>query len=222
MDLTAADTALVVTDPQNDVLRAGNPVWPLVGPALAAHRTVENLHRLFSAAGEHGFGVHVSPHYNFATDLGWRFGGPIERTMHEAGMFARPGALTLDGFPGSGADWLPELAPFIEDGRTVVTSPHKVFGPQTNDLVLQLRKRGVTRVVLAGMLANLCVESHLRDLLENGFRCAVVSDAVAAPQHPEFGDGNTAAAINHRFLTDDVLTTDQVVEQFTRSPRSTP
>ena len=48
--------------------------------------------------------------------------------------------------------------PFIEDGKTVVVSPHKVLGPQTNDLVLQLRKRRVNKIILAGMLANLCAE----------------------------------------------------------------
>lgn len=34
----------------------------------------------------------------------------------------------------------------------------------------------------AGMSANLCVESHLRDLVESGFEVAVVSDAMAAAQ----------------------------------------
>ena len=44
-----------------------------------------------------------------------------------------------------GADWLDLYKPYINDGKTVVTSPHKVFGPQTNDLVLQLRKAGSRR-----------------------------------------------------------------------------
>ena len=70
------------------------------------------------------------------------------------------------GFDGSGADWLPRYKPYIEDGKTVVVSPHKVWGPQTNDLVFQLRKNGIQKVILCGMLANLCVESHLRELIE--------------------------------------------------------
>ncbi len=35
---------------------------------------------------------------------------------------------------------------------------HKVYGPEQNDLVLQLRKRGINKIILAGMSANLCVE----------------------------------------------------------------
>ena len=90
-------------------------------------------------------------------------------------------------------------------------SPHRVFGPQTNDLVLQLRKRRIARVILGGMLANMCVESHLRELLEQGFEVAVARDATAAPRHPEWGYGYTAALINFQFLAHAVLSTDEVV-----------
>jgi nicotinamidase-related amidase len=90
-------------------------------------------------------------------------------------------------------------------------SAHRVWGPQTNDLVLQLRKRGISKVLLGGMLANMCVESHLRDLLEQGFEFLVARDAAAGPRHPEWGDGYTAALINYRFLAHAVLYTDNVV-----------
>ena len=90
-----------------------------------------------------------------------------------------------------------------------------MWGPQTNDLVLQLRKRHINKVILAGMLANLCVESHLRELLEQGFEVAVVKDATAAPRHPELGDGYKAAVINYGFLANAVLTTDDAVKAMT-------
>jgi hypothetical protein len=47
-------------------------------------------------------------------------------------------------------------------------------GPETNDLVLQLHKRKICKIILGGMLANMCVESHLRELLEQGFEVAAV------------------------------------------------
>ncbi len=84
----------------------------------------------------------------------------------------------------------------FQDGQTIVSSPHKVYGPENNDLVLQLRKRGIDKVILAGMSANLCVESHMRELLEQGFEVAVVADAQV-----EEGDGYAAAMVNYRFLT---------------------
>ena len=66
-------------------------------------------------------------------------------------------------------------------------------------------------MILGGMLANMCVESHLRDLLEQGFEVLVARDATAGPRHPEWGYGYTAALINFRFLAHAVRYTDDVV-----------
>ncbi|MFQ5982296.1 MAG: isochorismatase family protein, partial [Woeseiaceae bacterium] len=146
------------------------------------------------------------------TDHAWKFGGTDEKMMHEINMFDRNGALTLEGFSGSGADWLERFKPYIEDGETVVASPHKVYGPENNDLVLQLRKRGIDKIVLGGMSANLCVEAHLRELLEQGFEVAVVKDATAGARHPELGDGYEAALVNYGYLANAVLTTDEALD----------
>ncbi len=130
--------------------------------------------------------------------------------MHSIHMFDRKGPLNMEGFEGSGADWLDSYKKYINDGKTVVVSPHKVYGPETIDLVLQLRKRGIDKVILGGMSANLCVESHLRELLEQGFEVAVVKDATAAAKVPE-GDGYQSAVINFRFIANTVLTTEEAV-----------
>jgi nicotinamidase-related amidase len=211
MDINKNDTAVVFIDPQNEVLSDKGRAWGAVGDSVKENKTVENMERIFKAAKENGFEVFISPHYVFPTDSGWKFNGPLETDEFENKMFARSGRLSLDGFSGSGADWLERFKPYIEDAKTVVVSPHRVFGPQTNDLVLQLRKRGISKVILGGMLANMCVESHLRDLLEQGFEVAVAKDATAASRHPEWGYGYTAALINFAFLAHAVLTTDDVV-----------
>jgi nicotinamidase-related amidase len=212
MNIDKSDTALVVIDPQNDVLSEKGVSWGLVGASVKENNTVENIGRLFKAAKEQGFGVFISPHYLYPHDQAWQFGGLVEKMMLESKEFFRPDPLGRDGFVGSGADWLDRYKPFIEDGQTVVVSPHKMWGPQTNDLVFQLRKRRIGKILLAGMLANLCVESHLRELLEQGFEVAVVKDATAAPRHPEIGDGYKAAVINYGFLANAVLTTDDAVK----------
>jgi nicotinamidase-related amidase len=67
-------------------------------------------------------------------------------------------------------------------------------------------------VILAGMLANLCVESHLRELVEQGFEVVVVKDATAGPHHPEIGDGYRAALVNYGFIANAVLTADDAVK----------
>ena len=211
MKIDARDTAVVITDPQNDFLSPDGATWGLVGDSVTENRTVEHIDELVAAAKSAGVGVFISPHYYYPTDSGWQFGGTIENVMHEIDMFARRDALSLEGFDGSGADWLERFKPWLRDGDTVVTSPHKVYGPATNDLSLQLRKRGIDRIILAGMSANLCVEAHLRQLLEDGFEVVVVKDATAGARHPELGDGYESAVRNFGYLASGVLTTDEVV-----------
>ncbi len=208
-----ATTALVITDPQNDFLSPQGVTWGVVGKSVEENHTVEHLDQLFKTAKETGFQVFVSPHYYYPTDHHWHFEGKLEALMHQIHMFDRKDALSLDGFEGSGADWLERYKPYIQDGKTVVTSPHKIYGPETNDLVLQLRKRKIDTVILGGMSANLCTESHMRELLEQGFEVVVVKDATAAAVTPELGDGYKAALINFGFMANEVITTQSAVQR---------
>jgi nicotinamidase-related amidase len=210
MQVEANNTALVVTDPQNDFLSPQGVTWGVVGESVQENNTVNNIEALFRAAKENNLPIFISPHYYYPTDHGWKFEGALEKLMHSIKMFDRKGPLNLEGFKGSGPDWLERYKPYIEDENTIVVSPHKVYGPETNDLVLQLRKRGIDRVILAGMSANLCVESHLRELLEQGFEVAVVKDATAAAKVPE-GNGYDAAITNYRFLANTVWSTEEAV-----------
>lgn len=206
MQIDPSDTALVVTDPQNDFLSPNGVTWGVVGKSVTENNTVENIETLFKSAKNNGIPVFISPHYYYPHDHGWKFEGALEVLMHKIGMFDRKDSLSIEGFEGSGADWLQQYKPYIQDGKTVVTSPHKVYGPETNDLVLQLRKRGIDKVILAGMSANLCTESHMRELIEQGFEVAVVKDATAAAQVEE-GDGYAAAITNFRYIANAVWTT---------------
>ena len=208
MQLEEGRTALLVTDPQNDFLSPRGVAWGVVGKSVTANHTVENIEVLLKTAKANGIPVFISPHYYYPHDHGWKFEGALEKLMHNIGMFDRRDALSVDGFEGSGADWLARYKPYIEDGKTVVSSPHKVYGPETNDLVLQLRKRGIDKVILAGMSANLCTESHMRELIEQGFEVAVVKDATAAAQVEE-GDGYAAALVNFRYIANTVWTTEE-------------
>ena len=79
--------------------------------------------------------------------------------------------------------------------------------------------RKINEIILGGIFANMCVKSHLRELLEQGFEVAVVKDATAAPKHPEWGYGYTAALINYAFLAHAVLTTDEAVKAIERGQR---
>ena len=157
--------------------------------SVERNHTVENIERLLQAAKRASMAVAISP-------LMDRVGLPI----------------ALDAPEQHGADFLPAFKPYFVDGRTLVASAHKAYGPERDDLAKRLRGAGVSQVVLAGMSANLCVEPHLRALLESGFEVAVVEDATAAAALDE-GDGYQAALVNFRHIADALWSTDEALRQ---------
>jgi nicotinamidase-related amidase len=216
MRLDLRRTALVVIDPQIDFMSPKGAAWSIVGESVTEQRLVPNLIRLFEASKRAEIPVVISPHYYYPHDHTWKFGGPLEILQHNLRMFDRRGPLTLDGFVGSGAEFMPEFKKYLDDGKTIICSPHKLYSPEANDAVLQLRKQRVDQIILAGMAANLCVESHLRHFLERGFEVAVVRDAIAAAKVPE-GDGYLAALINCRFIANGLWTTDETVKRLAQA-----
>ncbi len=210
--------AIVLTDPQVDFFSPKGVAWSVVGESVKENKTVEHVGELFRVAQETGTLVFISPHYYYPQDHKWKFGGTFEKVMHDIHFVDRPSALSLDGFDGSGADWFAEFKPFIAGNNVVVCSPHKMYGPETNDLVLQLRKQGIDQIVLGGMSANLCTESHLRYLSEEGFQVVVVADASAAAKLPGF-DGYQAALVNFHMIASDVWNTAQAVQAIRAAQR---
>jgi nicotinamidase-related amidase len=86
-------------------------------------------------------------------------------------------------------------------------------------MILQLRRYGIQKIVLAGPVGNLCVEAHMRDFIENGFEVAMVRDATAGTSNEE-GDGYQAALINWRFMAHALWTTVEAVRLIEASVNS--
>ncbi len=191
-------TALVIVDPQIDFLSPESVVWDLVGEQVEKNKVVEHLVALKQAAERAGIPVVYSPHFFSDAEYGsWRHLNMIDKVMFQRRMF---------DVSAKGARFLPELAPTRE---TVVLSPHKALsGFWANDIQLQLRQRDVQTIILAGMSANLCIESHLRDAAENGFEVIVVKDATAGAG----AEATQAAYVNYGFIANEVVTTDEVLD----------
>ena len=206
-------TAIVITDPQNDFLSPDGVTWGVVGESVIKNNTVENLETLFKLAKANGIQVFISPHYYYKHDHTWEFEGALEALMHHLNMFDRGDQLSTDGFEGSGADFLERYKKYIDQDFVTVVGPHKVYGPEQNDLSLQMRKQKIDKVILAGMSGNLCVESHMRELIEDGFEVSVVGDATASAILPGY-DGNAAAQTNFRFIASHVYTTEELKKEF--------
>jgi biuret amidohydrolase len=211
MKLDLRVTALVFTDLHNDFLAPNGKAYGLIRDSLARNNTVENIERLLQAARTVGMKVFVSPHYYYPHDHEWvQPVTPLEDLAHRINLVSRKGPLSLEGFEGSGADFPERYKPYLRDKNAIVVSPHKAYGTSTNDLILQLRRYRIEKIVLAGPVGNLCVEAHLRDFIEQGFEVAMVRDATAGTSNEE-GDGYQAALVNWRFMAHALWTTAEVV-----------
>ena len=199
VEIDLATTGLFVTDPQNDFLSEKSPAWGLVGSTVTKHKVVEKEKRLKALAMKIGIPVFYSTHMYTPQDFkNWKSLNGIDKIMFDIKMFAQ----------GTwGHDYHPELKP---DSNTVVMNPHKGLSNfWTGDAAIQLRQYGIETIILYGMSANLCIESHARDAIENGFDVIIVADATAAA-----GDAAYEAALtNFEFLAHEVVTTEQIIKR---------
>ena len=182
-----------------DAYSEGGAGWPLVGEGVVAGKVVERLVQLRDTAKTVGIPVFYSTHMYTKKDYdNWTSLNGIDKIMFENNFFIQ------DTW---GHDFHPDLKP---DDNTVVLNPHKGLSNfWTGDAALQLRQYGVTTLIMTGMAANMCVESHARDAIENGFDVIIVADATAAAG----ADALKAAHINYEFLAHEVVTTDEIIKR---------
>lgn len=199
LEIDPAKTGVLIVDPQNDFLSEGGAVWDLVGEGVNETKVLEHLVDLRKAAKASGIPVFYSPHYYTDEEYErWQHLNPIDELMFDRKMF-REGTW--------GAEFHPDLEP---DENTIILAPHKGLSNfWTGDTSLQLRQRGIQTIILAGMSANLCVESHLRDATENGFDVVVVKDATTGPGP----DATQAAYTNYGFIASEVTTTEEIARR---------
>ena len=202
-ELDLKSTAIMIIDPQNDFLSEGGAVWDLIGSEVQKYNVVEKLKQLRQTAKKVGIPVFYSLHYYTENEYKtWKHLNFINKVVFEKKMFNK----------GTwGADFHSELKP---DENTFVFSPHKGLSSfVTGDINTQLRQRDIKTLIIAGMSANLCVESHVRDAAEHAFNVITVKDATAGP-----GEAATQAAhTNFGFLSDEVVTTAEIVERLQKS-----
>ena len=206
IEIDLETTAVFITDPQNDFLSEGGAAWALVGEEVVNDMVVEHQSALKAAAKEVGIPVFYSPHtYTEHEYANWKVLNPIDKIMFSIDMFHE----------GTwGHEFHPEMIP---DENTHVLNPHKGLSNfSSGDAVLQLRQYGIETLVLAGMSANLCVESHLRDAIENGFEVIVIADATAGAG-PYSKD---AALTNFEFIANEITTTDDIINRLKQAAQS--
>ena len=83
-------------------------------------------------------------------------------------------AVPPGGLPADWAELVPEIAAL---GAEVVITKRQWGAFYGTELDLQLRRRGVTTILLAGIATNFGVESTAREAWQHGYDVVVVEDA---------------------------------------------
>ncbi len=172
-----ARTALLVIDPVNDFLSEGGAAWPMTKSTVKKNDVVAQLRRLVDGARDAAVPVIFGPMaytQEDYTDAALQRRSGINRLMFETKMF----------LAGSwGADFHPDVQPAPGD---VILQPHKGTDVFETDLPAHLERLGTTHLVIAGMTANLCVESTGRHAAEHGYDVTFLSDAIGAESLPAY------------------------------------
>ena len=156
--LPAAGTALVLIDLQRGIV--GRALAPRSGKAVVDG--AKTLAARFRAAGALVILVKVG----FAPDFADALGAPVDQPMQPP-----PG-----GFAPDWMDLVEGLA-VPSDLRVTKRQWGAFYG---TELDLQLRRRGVTTIVLGGIATNMGVESTARAAHEHGYAVVIVEDVTTA------------------------------------------
>lgn len=211
MKLQQGAVGLVVVNPQIDFLSPQGVGWSIYGANIKENNTIENIGMLLRVAKALALPTFISYVVWNKQDFDSMPRVPMKNFIRGTSMCLGKGSgLNANDISNSGADFVPEYKPFILDNKSVLTTPRKDFGLNGSNLVSKLRQYGVRQVILCGMDANTHLDSHLRDLLAEGFDVGVVRDATAGAKLPE-GDGYLAALINFRYLANELFFTSDIV-----------
>ncbi|MCI5786485.1 MAG: isochorismatase family protein [Helicobacter trogontum] len=213
MKLQKDSVGLVVVNPQIDFLSPKGIGWSLYGASIKENNTIQNISMLFRVAKALRLPTFVSYVVWNSQDLKILPKTPMKNFVRGTKLaYGNGTGLNANNIEQSGADFLPEYKSFILDNKTILTTPRKDFGLKGSDLTTQLRISGIKQVILCGMDANVHLDSHLRDLLAEGFEVGIVRDATAGAKLPE-GDGYLAGLINFRFIAHELFFTADIVQR---------
>ncbi len=111
-----------------------------------------------------------------------------------------------------GADFHSDIQPQPGD---IILVPHKGTDVMQTDLPAHLQRLGTTHLVLAGMTANLCVESTGRHATERGFDVTFLSDAIGADSLPAY---EASIHVNYPLIGNAVMEVDDFLAAIQPSP----
>jgi len=192
-------TALLVIDPYNDFISEGGKVWNRLRAVAEANRCVPHMLQVLQAARGARLRVFYALHrrYRPGDYETWKYIAPVQKAAWVHKTFE---------YGTWGGEIRTEFAP--QPGDVVALEHWGSSGFANTDLDLQLKRHGIERLIVIGLIAHTCVEATVRFAAEMGYDVTMVKDATA-----DYSDDEMHAAldVNIPNYASAVVTTQEVI-----------
>jgi ureidoacrylate peracid hydrolase len=191
-------TALLVIDPYNDFISEGGKVWDRLKGVAEANDCVPHMLQVLNAARKAGLRVFYALHrrYRPGDYETWKHVAPTQKAAWTRKTFE---------YGTWGGEIRSEFAP--RPGDIVALEHWCSSGFANTDLDLQLKRHGVDRLIVIGLLAHTCLESTVRFGAELGYDVTVVRDATASYSEKEM---HAALDVNIPNYASAIVTTEEI------------
>lgn len=193
-------TALLVIDPYNDFISEGGKVWDRLKAVAEGNQCVPHMFQVLEAARKARLLVFYALHHRYRPGdyESWKYIAPIQKAAQSSRAFE---------YGTWGGEIHPEFAP--QPGDIVAQEHWGSSGFANTDLDLQLKKHGIHKLIVMGLIAHTCVEATVRYAAELGYEVTVVKDATAS-----YSDEHMHAAldVNIPNYATAIVTADEIVE----------
>jgi ureidoacrylate peracid hydrolase len=202
-------TALLVIDPYNDFISEGGKVWDRLKTVAETNDCVPHMLQILNAARKADLRVFYALHRRYHPgDYGtWKYIVPIQKAAWSRKTFE---------YGTWGGEIRREFEP--QPGDIVAQEHWCSSGFANTDLDLQLKKHGIHKLIVIGLIAHTCVEATVRYAAELGYEVAMVKDATASYSDKEM---HAALEINIPNYASAIVTTNEVVEELSNHVRLT-
>ena len=198
----ASSTALLLIDPYNDFISEGGKVWPRISGVAEANHCVQHMLAVLEAARKAGLRVFYLLHrrYRPGDYESWKHIAPVQKAAFTSRAFE---------YGTWGGEIRQEFQP--QSGDVVASEHWCSSGFANTDLDLLLKRHGIHRVIVVGLIAHTCVEATVRFAAELGYEVTLVKDATA-----DYSDAHMHAAleINIPSYASVIVTASEVIERF--------
>ena len=164
-------TAILLVDPYKDFLSPRGQAWPLLRTVAKQVNLIENLKNLMETGRDQGLPIFYAMHLRYRPgnyeDL--KYLSPSQAGIKLAKTFE------ADAF---GSEFHPDFVPQSDD---IIASEHAcTSGFGGTDLHEKLQEKGISHLIIVGLLSNTCIESTARSAVDLDYHVTLVTDAVAS------------------------------------------